>query len=151
MNEDRIQNYNEHAKFLADIAQAILDGNKAVLDINGVKEIIALYLLIPYMSEETLETPDDKCVIPKISGEFVAGVSYSELRNAISHSFVTVEEDKHDGSMHGKYLIFDDRVSCNRKIHSQKGHHGETYNIMIDYAHEKLLQMINEIIELDNS
>ena len=49
--EDSSENkYNSHAKFLADIAIAILNGNKLVLDVNGVKEIIALYLLIPYIT-----------------------------------------------------------------------------------------------------
>lgn len=147
MNKDRIENYNAHAKFLADIAQAILNGNESVLNISGVKEIIALYLLIPYMSEQTLETPDEQCLIPNIKGEFIKGISYSELRNTISHSFITVEEDKNDGSTHGKYLIFDDRVKCDKKTHSKKGNHSETYNIMIDYAHEKLLKMVNEIRE----
>ncbi len=146
MTKDKIQNYNEHAKFLAEIAQAILEGNKSVLDISGVKEMIALYLLIPYMSEQTLETPGDKYVIPKIKGEFVEGISYSELRNTISHSFVTVEEDKNDGTMHGKYLIFDDRIICNRNEHNKKGVHSEAYNITIDQVNKKLLEMIKKII-----
>ena len=47
--EDIIKRYNEHAKFVADIAIEVLAGNKNVLDVNGVKEIIALYLFIPYI------------------------------------------------------------------------------------------------------
>ena len=43
MAKDRIQNYSEHAKFLADIALAILNGNKSALDVNGVKKLL-LYI-----------------------------------------------------------------------------------------------------------
>ena len=39
--------YNNHSTILADIALAILNGNKDALDINGTKEIVALYLMIP--------------------------------------------------------------------------------------------------------
>lgn len=55
MTEKQVKNYNEHALFLADIAKAVLGGNRNVLDVNGVKEIIALYLMIPYMSSSTLD------------------------------------------------------------------------------------------------
>lgn len=55
MTEKQVKNYNEHALFLADIAKAVLGGNRNVLDVNGVKEIIALYWMIPYMSYSTLD------------------------------------------------------------------------------------------------
>ena len=144
MVKDRAQNYNEHATFMADIAKAMLEGNKNALDINGVKEIIALYLMIPYMSDATLQTPGDKYIIPHLSGCFLKDITYSELRNTICHSFVTVEEDNGDG-VHGKRLIFDDRINTDKKIHSQKGHHSEAYNIDIEYVHEKLQDMVDEI------
>ncbi len=102
MTEERIANYNDHAKFMADIAMSILNGNKRVLDVNGVKEIIALYLLIPYMTPDKLTTPDEKCVIPNVSGNFCGDISLEDLRNAICHSFVTVEEDAL--SKRGNYL-----------------------------------------------
>ena len=145
MEKDRAQNYNEHATFLADIAKAILDGNKNVLDVNGVKEIIALYLMIPYMSDATLQTPGEKYIIPHLNGDFYHNIPFSELRNTICHSFVTVEEDNGDG-VHGKNLIFDDRIICDKKLHSQKGNHSEAYNIDIVYVHKKLLEMVDEII-----
>lgn len=147
MAKDRIQNYNEHAKFLADIALAILNGNKSALDVNGVKEIIALYLLIPYMSEKILDTPGEQYIIPQIKGKFADDISYANLRNTISHSFVTVEEEKNDDTLYGKCLIFDDRLIHNRKEHEQKGNHSEAYSISINHAHKKLLEMVNEIIE----
>lgn len=146
MTEDKINNYNSHAKFLADIALAILGGQKNILDINGVKEIIALYLLIPYITPDTLTTPDDKCIIPHVVGNFCDNITLEDLRNTICHSFVTVEKDKHDGSIHGKRLIVDDRATYhNRKDHDKLGIHSSAYNIMIEYAHERLIELFREI------
>jgi len=144
MNKDRAQNYNEHATFMAEIANAILDGNKRVLDVSGVKEIIALYLMIPYISESTLQTPGANYIIPHLNGEFLNNIPYSELRNTICHSFVTVEEDNNDG-VHGKYLIFDDRIITHKELHSKKGNHSEAYIIDIGAIHMKLKEMIGEI------
>lgn len=145
MKNDREQNYNEHARFLADIAFAIINGNKDVLDINGVKEIISLYLLIPYMTEQKLATPGEGYTIPDLEGTFIDQITYAELRNTICHSFVTVEEDKGDG-IHGKKLIFDDRIIKNRKNHS-KDHHSEAYSISIEVIHRKIVEMASEIME----
>lgn len=50
MENKGAEKYNSHAKLLADVALNILNGNKDVLDVNGIKEIIALYLLIPYIT-----------------------------------------------------------------------------------------------------
>ena len=141
MNEERIVQYNSHAKFLAEIATAILEDNKAILDVNGVKEIIALYLLIPYM------TPDEKCIIPKLKGDFVEGITLEDLRNTICHSFVTVEEDKGDSSVHGKTLILDDRVFYHsRKDHIELGEHSSACRILIEYTHKRLEELFNEIL-----
>lgn len=146
MTEERIANYNDHAKFMADIAMSILNGNKRVLDVNGVKEIIALYLLIPYMTPDKLTTPDEKCVIPNVSGNFCGDISLEDLRNAICHSFVTVEEDRNDGTIHGKRLIVDDRASFhNRKSHADMGIHSTATNIMIEDAHNRLVELFTEI------
>ncbi len=147
MTDERINNYNSHAKFLADIAKAIINNNKSVLDVNGVKEIIALYLLIPYMTESTLTTPDEKCVIPKLSGEFLPGISFAALRDTISHSFITTEECKNDGSMHGKFLIFDDRLTADRKIHSKKGFHSNAESLLTESVHNRIEEIIEEILK----
>ena len=147
MNEHSIAQYNSHAKFLADIAKAILDGRKAVLDVNGVKEIIALYLLIPYITPDTLMTPDEKCIIPKLSGSFSDDITLEDLRNTICHSFVTVEADKGNGSVHGKTLILDDRVFYhNRKDHIELGVHSSACRIPIDYTHKRLDELFNEVL-----
>lgn len=60
MNKERIDNYNEHAVFLVEIAREILRKNEKVLNIFGVKEIIVLYLLILYMTPDKLDTPDNQ-------------------------------------------------------------------------------------------
>ncbi len=113
--------YNNHYTILADIALAILNGNKDALDINGIKEIVALYLMIPYMSNVVLDPPDDSSFIPKITGRFSKDIGFNDLRDTIAHSFVTVEEDDGDSnSRHGKMLCFDDRIICDKKEHSKK-------------------------------
>ena len=141
--------YNNHVTFLAEIASAILNGNRAVLDVNGVSEIIALYLMIPYMSRVTLRSPDEGSCMPKLTGDFCKGISIHDLRDTISHSFVTIEED--DGnpdSKHGKVLVFDDRAFYNgRTEHENKGYHGSTCEIPIGYVHDRLMQMAEEVIK----
>ena len=147
MNDKSIMQYNSHAKFLADIAMAILNGNKAVLDVNGIKEIIALYLLIPYITPNTLVTPDEKCVIPKLAGSFSDTITLEDLRNTICHSFVTVEKDTGDGTVHGKTLILDDRVFYhNRKEHAELGIHESACRIPIDYTHDRLIELFKTIL-----
>lgn len=144
--EDSSENkYNSHAKFLADIAIAILNGNKLVLNVNGVKEIIALYLLIPYITPTTLQTPSNNHVIPHIAGTFVENVKLTDLRDSICHSFVTIEEDKNDGSSHGKYLIFDDRIIQSRKEHDKQGEHSTAYCISKEVVHNRLIELFETI------
>ena len=147
MEKDREENYNEHAKLLADIALSILNGNKNALDINGIKEIIALYLLIPYMTKSKLQTPGENCKIPSLDGEFIEKVTYEDLRNTICHSFVTVEEDKGDNSVHGRRLIFDDRIKTNPKDHSKQGYHSKAVDQNIKEVHDRLLEAIAEILK----
>lgn len=146
MENEKAKNYNSHAKFMADIALAILNGNKSILDINGVKEIIALYLLIPYITPDTLQTPGSDYIIPKITGDFCGGISLEDLRNAICHSFVTTEKDLNDGSLHGKVLIFDDRVvHHNRKSHNDLGVHDSAHFVLTSTVHSRLLELFEKI------
>lgn len=147
MNDEQVKRYNEHAKFLADIAIQLLNDNKNVLNVNGVKEIICLYLLIPYITPDKLETPDTNCVIPDLKGNFCTNVSLKDLRDAICHSFVTVEAEKNDGSLHGKYLILDDRAMLNRKEHDALTSNSKTTCIDIKYANKKLLELFKEVVE----
>lgn len=143
---EKANKYNEHAKFLADIALAVLDGNKSVLDVNGVKEIIALYLLVPYITHDSLPTPGPDYVIPKIDECFYNDITYRNLRDSICHSFVTIEEDKNDGSPHGKNLIFDDRITCPRTRHCKEPH-STAYGIPKSIVHDKLIEVFRLIEE----
>ena len=115
--------------------------------LNGIKEIISLYLLIPYITDSTLETPDNLCKIPKLQGLFVDNITLDDLRNAIAHSFVTVEEFKDDGTEHGKYLVFDDRIVENKKTHSKKGKHGTCYHVYIDTINKRLKELFKEVLD----
>ena len=148
MNQDisRKDNYNSHAKFLADIAVAVLNGNQAVLNVNGVKEIIALYLLIPYITPDKLLTPGDDYCIPNLDGEFCDGIQLKDLRNTLCHSFVTIEEDLNDGTNHGKCLIFDDRIMQNRNMHAKLGNHSSAYSINRDKVHRRLEELFQEVL-----
>ena len=74
-------------------------------------------------------------------------ITLEDLRNAICHSFVTVEEDNGDGSVHGNTLILDDRVIYhNRKTHAGLGAHSSAYRIPIDYTHKRLTELFGEVL-----
>lgn len=140
--------YNKHSTILAKMALEILNGNKDVLDINGIKEIIAIYLMIPYMSNRVLDPPDNSSFIPKITERFSEDISFSDLRDTIAHSFVTVEEDDGDpNSRRGKMLCFDDRIICDKKSHSKKGLHGDAVFIPIEYTHNRLIQVAKKLVD----
>lgn len=145
--EDIIKRYNEHAKFMADIAIEVLAGNKNVLDVNGVKEIIALYLFIPYITSSQLEIPGEGYIVPKITENFFETITIRNLRDAICHSFVTTEEKINDGSGHGDYLILDDRAIYNRNEHEKLTKKSGATSIKIDYTHKKLEEFFKQIID----
>ena len=146
MSNKNSEKYNSHAKFMAEIAVAVLNWNKNVLDVNWVKEIIALYLLIPYITPDTLVTPWEDFVLPKLEGAFSDTVSLKNLRDSICHMFVTAEEKTNDWSGHGDYLIFDDRIFHDRCIHDKLWDISKTWNISINYVHQRLLELYNEIL-----
>ncbi len=98
------------------------------------------------MTHDKLLTPDEKCIIPNISGDFCPNVSLEDLRNVICHSFVTVEADDKDSAVYGKRLILDDRALYHsRKSHSDQVIHSIAANIVIDDAHKRLIELFTEI------
>jgi len=144
MIKDRDTNFREHSIFLSEIAQNILNGNDNVLSIPGVREIIALYLLIPYTTYEQLDTGmPSKMPQLDLSQEFMDGVNLRNLRDAICHSFVTVEESSKDKL--GR-IIIDDRSQMNRKTHSEQVI--KTKGVFVDIlrAHEKLNELHDKVI-----
>ena len=143
------EKYNSHAKFMAKIAIEILKWNKSVLDVNWVKEIIALYLLIPYITPDTLVTPCDEYIIPKIRWNFCSNVSLESLRHSLCHMFITAEIKKDDWSYHWEYIIFDDRIFYKSKVdHNEFWNIWKNWMIKIDYVHNRLLEIFTDILKL---
>ena len=144
MIKDRDINFKEHSVFLSEIAQDVLDGNDEILLIPGVREIIALYLMIPHATHSQLETGMSS-VMPKldISKEFINGVILRDLRDTICHSFVTVEE-----STEGKLgrIVVDDRAQMNRKKHDEQKVKTKGIFMEIKPIHDKLKKLHVEII-----
>lgn len=144
MSKDRDTNFKEHSIFLSEIAQNILDGNDKFLLIPGVREIIALYLLIPYATHDQLDAGMPS-KMPKLdmSEEFINGVNLRNLRDAICHSFVTVEESTRERL--GR-IIVDDRAQMSRKIHNEQEFKALNVSLQIPQAHKKLRELHSKII-----
>lgn len=144
MIKDRDTNFKEHSIFLSEIAQNILDGNDAILSIPGVREIIALYLLIPYATNDQLDAGMSS-KMPKLdlSEEFIDGVNLRNLRDTICHSFVTVEESIKEKP--GR-IIVDDRAQMTRKTHDKQESKTLGVFLEIPQTHEKLKDLHNKII-----
>jgi hypothetical protein len=144
MIKDRDTNFKEHSIFLSEIAQNILDGNDKFLLIPGVREIIALYLLIPYTTHDQLDAGMPS-KMPKLdlSEEFINGVNLRNLRDAICHSFVTVEESSRERL--GR-IIIDDRAQMTRKPHNEQEIKTLNVSLEIPQAQKKLKELHSKII-----
>ena len=144
MIKDRDTNFKEHSIFLSEIAQNILDGNDKFLLIPGVREIIALYLLIPYATNDQLNAGMPS-KMPKLdlSEEFISGITVRNLRDTICHSFVTVEESSKDKL--GR-IIIDDRAQMTRKIHNEQESKTLGTILEIPQTHKKLKELHSKII-----
>lgn len=141
--------FNQHAIFMSRLAINILEGNNNMLNLEGVREIIAMYLLVPYITNNQLCTPNDKCNIPKLdiksvfTGVYnkdgsISNMTLDGLRNAICHSFVSVVE--------GKGLLLDDRASCNRDIHNKMTDKGFCNRLEILKTRKKLFSLHKQVI-----
>jgi hypothetical protein len=145
MNKDRDTNFKEHSIFLSEIAQNVLAGNNGIFEVPGVREIIALYLLIPYATYDQLDAGMPS-KMPKLdlSEEFVDGVSLRNLRDAICHSFVTVEESSKEKL--GR-IIIDDRAQMTRKLHEQQSPKSKNLSLEIPFTHKKLKELHSKVID----
>lgn len=140
MDNSKIEIYNSHAKYMAEIALNILQGNKNTLDATGAKEIIALYLMIPYMTKSRLDAPDKECIIPMIDTELCDGIRMCDLRDAICHSFVTAEENSNQ-------IIIDDRAKYEkRQLHEKLNDKTKCIKLSIEYVNRKLAELCKEIV-----
>ena len=144
MIKDRDTNFREHSIFLSEIAQNILAGNDRFLLIPGVREIIALYLLIPYTTNDQLDRGMPS-KMPKLdlSEEFINGVNLRNLRDTICHSFVTVEESSKERL--GR-IIVDDRAQMTRNTHDAQESKTLNVSLEIPQAHKKLKELHSKII-----
>ena len=148
MTKDRDTNFREHSIFLSEIAQNILKGNDGILSIPGVREIIGLYLLVPYITHDQLDAGmPSKIPQLDLSEEFVNGVNLRNLRDSICHSFVTVEESHEDRI--GR-IVIDDRSQLSRKDHDKQ--EIKTKGVFMDVSqarrrldelHDKVIKSIN--------
>lgn len=144
MDKDRDTNFSEHSIFLAEIAKNILEGNDNSLSTPGVREIIALYLLIPYITHSQLDTGmRSKMPQLNLSEEFINGINLRNLRDTLCHSFVSVEESI--GKNIGR-IIIDDRSQMDKKTHDTQVIKTKGIFVDVKEAHEKLQALHDKII-----
>ena len=68
MNKTELENiisYNNHAVTMAQIAVNLLEG-KNPLNVCGVRELLALYLLVPYITNKRLDVPAANYNVPQL-------------------------------------------------------------------------------------
>lgn len=152
INKEELENilsFNNHAVTMSRIAVSLLSGGNPLV-FRGVRELLAMYLLIPYITNKHLDTPDKNHKIPKldINSLFTKVInkdgSYSEmtlehLRNAICHSFIALT-DKGD-------LLLDDRTYCDRKTHDNLPYKGFCNRLELDKTRDKLLSLHKQVIQ----
>lgn len=152
MNKEELENilsYNNHATTMSQIAVNLLMGENP-LDIKGVRELLAMYLLVPYITNSQLDTPDENYNIPKLDVNTVftkvqfkdgrlSDMTLDKLRNALCHSFVALT-DKGD-------LMLDDRASCDRKTHDSMTDKGFCNRLVLEKTRNKLLSLHREVLE----
>lgn len=152
MNKEELENilsYNNHATTMSQIAVNLLMGENP-LDIKGVRELLAMYLLVPYITNSQLDTPDENYNIPKLDVNTVftkvqfkygrlSDMTLDRLRNALCHSFVALT-DKGD-------LMLDDRASCDRKTHDSMTDKGFCNRLVLEKTRNKLLSLHREVLE----
>jgi len=152
MNKEELENilsYNCHATTMSQIAVCLLMGENP-LNVRGIRELIAMYMLIPYITNSQLDTPDKDYKIPKLDINKVftkvqfkdgslSDMTLGRLRDALCHSFVALT-DKGD-------LMLDDRASCDRKTHDSMTDKGFFNRLVLDKTRNKLLSLHNEILK----
>lgn len=152
INKDELENivsYNNHAITMSHIAISLLTGGNP-LNVKGVREILAMYLLVPYITNSQLDTPDENHNIPLLDlkslftkvinkDSSLAEMTLDGLRNALCHSFVALT-DKGD-------LLLDDRASYDRKTHDALDDKDFCNRLVLDKTRNKLLSLHKEVIQ----
>ena len=147
---ENITSYNNHAITMSNIAISLLMGGNP-LNIKGVRELLAMYLLVPYITKSQLETPSENCNIPKldINSLFTkvinkngtkSEMTLESLRNAICHSFMALT-DKGD-------LMLDDRACFpSRKAHDELEDKWFCNRLLLGKTRDKLLSLHNTRVQ----
>ena len=146
---ENITSYNNHAITMSNIAISLLMGGNP-LNIKGVRELLAMYLLVPYITKSQLETPSENCNIPKLDinslftkvinkNGTMSEMTLESLRNAICHSFMALT-DKGD-------LMLDDRASLDRKAHEELEDKGFCNRLELAKTRSKLLSLHKQVIQ----
>lgn len=153
MQTEELENaisYNNHAVFMARVAVKLLEGDYSVLNAYGVRELIALYLLVPYITNSQLDTPNEinynipqldlNSIFTKVINKdgSIAEMTLDRLRNAICHSFVSTAGERG--------LLLDDRASYDRKTHDNLADKDFCNRIEIEPTRKKLLALHKEVI-----
>ena len=141
-----LKKVDDNIKCLAKIAKAIYDCNDSVLNVKGVREIIVLYLLIPYMTRDKLQSANGY-TIPSISNNDMCGLSIKDLRDSLCHSFVFNCLKDNNNPLNDDYIAFDDRVLMSRSEHNEKGEHNDFYLIPIDIIDAKIEEYLYSILQ----
>lgn len=151
MNKEELENtisYNNHAVTMSQIAINLLMGGNP-LNKKGIRELLSMYLLIPYITKTQLDTPENSN-IPQLSLNTVftkvlykdgslSDMTLDSLRNALCHSFVALT-DKGD-------LLLDDRASCDRDVHDKRQDKGFCTRLEVEKTRTKLLQFHKEVLK----
>ena len=146
---ENITSYNNHAITMSNIAISLLMGDNP-LNIKGVRELLAMYLLVPYITKSQLETPSENYNIPKldINSLFtkvinkdgtMSEMTLDGIRNTICHSFMALT-DKGD-------LMLDDRASLDRKAHDELEDKGFCNRLELAKTRSKLLSLHKQVIQ----
>lgn len=153
INKEELENilsYNNHAVTMSQIAVSLLLGENP-LNMKGVRELLAVYLLIPYITNSQLDKPDEHYNIPKLNIKSLFGkvinkdgtlseMTLDGLRNAICHSFVALTE-KGD-------LLLDDRASfATRKAHDALDDKGFCNRLELEKTRNKLLTLHKQVLQ----
>lgn len=144
MTKDRNRNFEEHSIFLSEIATSILEGRNDILSTPGVREIIALYLLIPYITQDQLDAGmPSKMPRLDLMEEFLNGVNLRNLRDTVCHSFLSVEESTPQQT--GR-IIIDDRSQMDRNTHKAQKIKTLGIAVNVKQVHDRLITLHNKVI-----
>ena len=141
--------YNNHAIVMSEIAVSLLEGRNP-LNLRGVRELLALYLLVPYITNKLLDKPGDNYNIPRLDRNIIltkvrfkdgslSEMTLDKLRNALCHSFVSLT-DQGD-------LVLDDRASLDRKTHDSLTDKGFCNRLEFVKIHKKLLALHKDVLK----